>query len=698
VDELEELKLQINSKEFDSLPAEEQFVSLNQLTKLLINENPREAIRYGKVTLQLTTKMDNPMLQVTALLNLSHAYFILSQTATAIQYAFDALKICEEQKDRQREAKISNNIASIYTIMEDCEKSLHYNQKALQIHQELGNEIGIATSYINMSWCYESNKDLDTAKTCCEKGLTICLKNNDFDKASYAYANLGHLCILQKKYDEAKTYFDLSLQHRKETKNYMDIANTIERLGYLDHLQGNETQAINHLEEALQLAKEKNFLEVEANVYSDYFDLYALRKDFETALSYHTKMYKIKEQLWKESNLKQIESLHYFDTLDRKEKELTLAKETAEEKESKLQGILDNMQDAFFQADLSGHFTYVNPTAATMYGYSSWQELIGLPATQLYAVESDRVKLIEQLKQSGKVKDWIVQGRRKDGSIFWVSMNVQFIQDINGNIIGTQGVCRDITERKLAEEEIKNLSETLEQKVHQRTRELEHSNQALEAFSHSVSHDLRAPLRAINGFSQILVKDYLDHMESEAKRLIQVVVDNTNRMDEIINGLLSISKISSIELKKRPIEMTEMVESIYRESTSPSDKKRITINISKLLTGFGDSALIRQVWVNLIENAVKFSRKKENPTIQISSYNEKDQTIYVIKDNGAGFNQDYQDKLFTIFQRLHSPTEFEGTGVGLALIHRVIQKHGGKVWAEGEEGVGATFYFSLPGG
>jgi signal transduction histidine kinase len=249
---------------------------------------------------------------------------------------------------------------------------------------------------------------------------------------------------------------------------------------------------------------------------------------------------------------------------------------------------------------------------------------------------------------------------------------------------------------RISEENLRKLNEELESKVKARTIELENSNKALEAFSHSVSHDLRSPLRAISSFSYLLETEFSSQLGNKGSHLIQTIVENTKKMDHLITGLLAISKVSRSELKKSPIDCKEMVKSCIIEYVTPEDQKRITFIVENLLDIHGDPTLIRQVWVNLIENAVKYSQKKEKPVITIMSKTENDLTIYSIQDNGAGFNPEYKAKLFTIFQRLHNEEEFKGTGIGLAIVEHIIHRHSGKVWAEGEEGVGATFYFSLP--
>jgi signal transduction histidine kinase len=254
----------------------------------------------------------------------------------------------------------------------------------------------------------------------------------------------------------------------------------------------------------------------------------------------------------------------------------------------------------------------------------------------------------------------------------------------------------DITDRKNAEESLKQLNEKLEEKVKQRTNELENSNKALEAFSHSISHDLRAPLRAISGFSKILESEYKEKLGSNGGRMIDMVVENTSKMDQLIKGMLTISKISSGEINKQQIDVNAIVGTILQDLVKPEEKGKIFVQQEPLSFCYGDQELIRHVWINLIENAIKYSSKKEKQIILISSKIANEEVIYSIRDNGVGYNPEYGEKLFTLFHRLHSPEDFAGTGIGLAIVELIIRRHGGRVWAEGEEDKGATFYFSLP--
>jgi PAS domain S-box-containing protein len=255
---------------------------------------------------------------------------------------------------------------------------------------------------------------------------------------------------------------------------------------------------------------------------------------------------------------------------------------------------------------------------------------------------------------------------------------------------------RDVTERMRAVEQIQHMNEELEKRVLERTAALEAANKELEAFSYSVSHDLRAPLRAIEGYTRILTEDHAPSLNDEGKRFCDVIRNQSQRMSRLIDDLLLFSRLSRTGMRRAPINMEALAHAVFQELTTQEYRARINLRIASLPQVSGDETLLRQVLANLISNAIKFSSKQNRPTIEIG-FNEMDaETIYSIHDNGAGFDMQYANKLFGVFQRLHSESEFEGTGVGLAIVQQIINRHGGRVWAEGEVGKGATFYFSLP--
>ena len=255
---------------------------------------------------------------------------------------------------------------------------------------------------------------------------------------------------------------------------------------------------------------------------------------------------------------------------------------------------------------------------------------------------------------------------------------------------------RNITERKLAEKEMLSLKAQLEQRVIERTYQLEAANKELEAFAYSVSHDLRAPLRAVDGFSRIVLEDYGDKLDTEGKRMLGLIRDNTQKMDRLISDLLNLSRVTSGELRYSDINMTQMAISMFNEIKAPDVPDKISFKVDHLPESYADPTYMRQVWANLIANAIKFSSKEKKPSIKICGHTENGFNIYYVKANGVGFNPEYAHKLFGVFQRLHKSDDFEGTGVGLAIIQRIINRFGGKAWAEGAERKGATFYFSLP--
>jgi PAS domain S-box-containing protein len=294
--------------------------------------------------------------------------------------------------------------------------------------------------------------------------------------------------------------------------------------------------------------------------------------------------------------------------------------------------------------------------------------------------------------------------KRKDGSAVDTELSAKQMED--GNIMV---VVRDISERKKTEKEILTLNENLEQKVRDRTLELENVitelkeseaqleavNKELEAFTYSVSHDLRAPLRAINGYAQMLHEDYGYQFDADGNRIIQTITENAVKMGNLIGDLLAFSKLGRKEIKKEQVNLNELVERVLFDLNKNSSHNA-TIKIGSLNTVKADDTLLYQVIFNLISNGLKYSSKNENPQVEINSESQNGEIVFSVKDNGAGFDMKYADKLFGVFQRLHSQEEFEGTGVGLAIVQRIIAKHNGKVWAEGKINEGAAFHFSLP--
>lgn len=254
----------------------------------------------------------------------------------------------------------------------------------------------------------------------------------------------------------------------------------------------------------------------------------------------------------------------------------------------------------------------------------------------------------------------------------------------------------DTPEGKHADKQLRSLNLQLQLSLVERTSQLEYANKDLDAFTYSVSHDLRAPLRAVDGFSKFLLEDCANKLDSECLRMLNLIRSNIQKMDQMIIDLLALSNTIRSELDFSCIDMTQMSISMLKEKAAPDVIDRIEVSVDPLPEAFADMELIRQVWANLISNAIKFSAKEKKPSIRIYGHSESGFNNYSIEDNGDGFNPQYANKLFGVFRRLHKSDDFEGTGMGLAIVQRIIYRHGGKVWAEGAEGKGATFSFSLP--
>lgn len=286
---------------------------------------------------------------------------------------------------------------------------------------------------------------------------------------------------------------------------------------------------------------------------------------------------------------------------------------------------------------------------------------------------------------------------RQTLSQYYSMMKVVPLRDGTNEIFAIMFVLIDVTLIKNVQIELAKVNDELELKIQDRTRQLIEANKQLESFSYSISHDLRAPLRAISGYAMILKEDYSAIVkDQEFDRVANVVISNASKMERLILDLLSFSKLERKELSSSLVDMDNLVKEILDELRSLEPLRRIDITMESLQATWADSGLLRQVWVNLLSNALKYSRKKEFTKLEIRCKQENGMVCYSVSDNGAGFDMNYSEKLFGVFQRLHSTSDFEGTGVGLALVKSIINRHGGNIWAESEEGKGAKFYFTLP--
>ncbi len=377
--------------------------------------------------------------------------------------------------------------------------------------------------------------------------------------------------------------------------------------------------------------------------------------------------------------------------------DITEARATAhalKQSEENLRLLIQGARDyAIFMIDADGIILNWNKGAELIKGYCA-NDIIGKHISTFYTEEDRKNKRPEhnlsEAKRLGSYEDegWRV---KKDGSLFWADVLITPLYNEFKQLKGFSKITRDVTAKKTAEEEIILLNKKLEKNVKQ----LEVVNNELEAFTYSVSHDLRAPLRAIHGYTKILEEEFGDKINEDGKRMMDGVMNNAKKMGQLIDDLLALSRLGKKELIKKETDLTSLMNQSLNELKKIVDTSKANITIDALGSAMIDPSLMQQVFYNLLSNAVKYSSKKEKPEIIVGLKKDNGENVYFIKDNGVGFDMKYYNKLFGVFQRLHDAYEFEGTGVGLALVKRILLRHNGKIWAEAEVGKGATFYFTL---
>ena len=359
--------------------------------------------------------------------------------------------------------------------------------------------------------------------------------------------------------------------------------------------------------------------------------------------------------------------------------------------ERRFRALIENSYDGIMLIDPSATILFVSDSTTRRTGYAR-EELMGRNACELIHPDDRelvRTRIEALLRDPSKPVIAEYRSLHRDGEWEWMEgSGTNLLADASVEAIVVNH--RDITDRKRAREEIRALTEKLEHRVVERTAQLAAANEELEAFSYSVSHDLRSPLRAIDGFTRVLSTQYAPRFDDTGRHYLDVIQKSTRRMGQLIDDLLAFSRLGRVDIEKAAVNMNELVRSVVDELQKTESDRSVALLIKSMPDAWGSSSLVRQVVMNLI------SKTHEEPFVEIGGKDGGRETVYYVKDNGVGFHMRYADKLFGVFQRLHKAEEFEGTGVGLAIVHRVISRHGGRVWAEAKVKKGATFFFTLP--
>ena len=625
--------------------------------------------------------------------------------AKGVTYASEALKLAEKIGSRKDIASAHAELGINYAALSRNAEAFRHDSIALAIYTQLGMKSSIAGVLANISNLYLARSDYSKSLEYGFKALKVNEELNDEINKAIILENIGTVYFEQKMYDKALEYYSKAVASYKKLNNTAGIARGLGNLGIVQDALASYEQSLNSHKEALKINRQLgNRQSMQINLVNIGI-VYCHLKRYKDALTYQYEALKLSEELDNISSIAinegNIGETYYFMATD------TSHMINEASKKSYMAQAAVHLERG---VDLCRNIGFLGP-------FIEFSQYL----SEAYSAKGDHKKALAVYKEYSRIKDSVFSGqnqvaisgleteralllKQKDIILKDKQLEIARLQNINKRnenmflIIGILLMTAvllvliwELRRSRRTEKKIKFLNEELERNI----RQLGQMNKDLEAFAYSVSHDLRAPLRAVGGYITMLEDDYCADMHEDGKRMIQVIRQNAKKMGILIDELLAFAKLGQKELQKSKINMKQLAKSVI-DGIDKSMPHKAEITVSEMPEVIADHTLIQQVMFNLLSNAVKYSSKKDRPVVEVHSEKKADEVVFTVRDNGSGFDMAYADKLFGVFQRLHSEEEFEGSGVGLALVERVVHRHGGRVWAVGEPEKGATFSFSLP--
>nr|WP_294936932.1 ATP-binding protein [uncultured Flavobacterium sp.] len=679
---------------------------------------------------------------------LAKSYFELGYIYKEISNYWKAIENFTKSLDLYKEIGDENKVATCQMVMGHVNadrawivKDTFYSQKALGLyttalnhHKKINDQERISVSLLNIANLYlgynkisPSDKYLDKSLDYSNQSLKMSQAQNDKLRSSINLGNIAEAYYHKKNYDTALVYYFQAYNLLKETGNIDFMLATLQSIitTYKETKQYNK--ALELSEEYRKIAKENKFTGHLRDHYRSVAEIYEAQNNFKKAYQSRLLYEKYSDSILNEEKAKALIKAQIEFESENKDKEINLlnqnqelqsaqlkqqnitrnyligsmvlvillllviynrfivkikASKIIEEKNKQLEKlsiVARETANGVFITDDSGNIEWFNEGFSKLFGWKSIEEYRKERGTNIFDVSGNEniANIINNSIKERKSVTYENATPTKNNNKLWIQTTLTPIFDTKDQLTKMVFVETDITRLKNSEEQYLAV------------------NKELEAFSYSISHDLRSPLRAINGYSTILQEEHSAGMNADAKNALNAILKNSKRMGELIDDLLTFSRLGRTPLKTSEINMNQLVKSIIEEEMAWNPKE-IEFVVSELPSAKGTLAFIKQVWINLISNAIKFSKHTENARIEIGFYYKDGFIVYYVKDNGAGFDMKYYDKLFGVFQRLHSQDEFQGTGIGLAIVQKIVHRHNGNVWAESTLNEGTTFYFSLP--